>query len=198
MAKTQRKAVPAADAAGATAEQQSTLPAGSIDATTPADDSAGKAQSGDKTQAQAPFLELLTRLQASGLLSSEVAAEILEAADQVETVLPAPTQNIGVVVVGSGWSVRLDAVLNAFGEYIVTLPVGSPGPDIQVAPISGDVEGLFIRSVSDKGFRRGGMRFSPEGHGVALSALTYAQIQALVQDPNLIVEPSTFTDQAQD
>lgn len=57
----------------------------------------------------------------------------------------------------------------------------------------GEIEGLWIRSVPEQGFRRIGMRFTREGHGVALSALTDDQVAALISDPNLTVEHGFFS-----
>lgn len=57
----------------------------------------------------------------------------------------------------------------------------------------GEIEGLWIRAVPEQGFRRLGMRFTREGHGVALSALTGDQVDALISDPNLTVEQGFFS-----
>lgn len=57
----------------------------------------------------------------------------------------------------------------------------------------GEIEGLWIRAVPEQGFRRNGMRFTREGHGVALSALTDDQVEALISDPNLTVEHGFFS-----
>ncbi|TBU75633.1 hypothetical protein DNK10_11130 [Pseudomonas daroniae] len=59
--------------------------------------------------------------------------------------------------------------------------------------LAAPVEALFIRSVSPRGFRRCGHRFTPEGHGIALDVLTDDQIKTLAEDPNLRVELSTFS-----
>jgi hypothetical protein len=77
-----------------------------------------------------------------------------------------------------------------------------PGVDPGVDPLKkaladldddGEIEGLWIRSVPEQGFRRIGMRFTREGHGVALSALTDDQVAALISDPNLTVEHGFFS-----
>jgi hypothetical protein len=52
------------------------------------------------------------------------------------------------------------------------------------------VPALFIRSKPQLGFRRCGFRFEREGFGIALDALTADQVQALRNEPNLIVEES--------
>ncbi|HEM7588900.1 TPA: hypothetical protein U2J57_005420, partial [Serratia marcescens] len=41
-------------------------------------------------------------------------------------------------------------------------------------------------------FRRCGHRFTREGHGIALSLLSDAQVDALLNDPNLVVEHCSF------
>lgn len=57
----------------------------------------------------------------------------------------------------------------------------------------GDVDGVWIRSVPES-FRRCGYRFTREGLGIALSALTDEQVQALQDEPNLVVEFCTFSE----
>lgn len=57
-------------------------------------------------------------------------------------------------------------------------------------PAKGDIAALWIRSVKPEGFRRCGFRFGPEGVGIALDALTEAQVEILSNDPNLVVEPT--------
>lgn len=56
----------------------------------------------------------------------------------------------------------------------------------------GDVEGLWVTAVPEQGFRRCGFRFTREGVGIALSALTEAQIEQLENEPNLKVERGIF------
>lgn len=58
-----------------------------------------------------------------------------------------------------------------------------------------DIEGLWIRSLPAT-FRRAGHQFNRRGHGIALDALTPEQIEALEDEPNLVVERVTFTDAA--
>lgn len=60
-----------------------------------------------------------------------------------------------------------------------------------------EIPALFIRSVSPRGFRRCGHRFTPEGHGIALSALADEEIETLASDPNLRVEVCTFSGKAE-
>ncbi|PKM31999.1 MAG: hypothetical protein CVV07_01075 [Gammaproteobacteria bacterium HGW-Gammaproteobacteria-11] len=54
------------------------------------------------------------------------------------------------------------------------------------------VDGLWIRSVPES-FRRCGFRFTREGYGIALSALTDAQVEQLMADPNLVVKRGEFS-----
>lgn len=56
----------------------------------------------------------------------------------------------------------------------------------------GDVEGLWITAVPEQGFRRCGYRFTREGFGIALDALTAEQIEQLENEPNLKVERGIF------
>lgn len=55
----------------------------------------------------------------------------------------------------------------------------------------GETDALFIKSHSATGFRRCGMRFTPEGHSVALELLSAEQVATLKADANLIIEPCT-------
>lgn len=57
------------------------------------------------------------------------------------------------------------------------------------------IEGLWIRSLPAT-FRRAGHQFNRRGHGIALEVLTPEQIEALENEPNLVVERVTFTDAA--
>lgn len=57
----------------------------------------------------------------------------------------------------------------------------------------GEVEGLWITSVHEQGFRRCGFRFTREGVGIGLSALTQDQIEQLESEPNLTVVRGYFS-----
>jgi hypothetical protein len=57
----------------------------------------------------------------------------------------------------------------------------------------GEVEGLWITAIPEEGFRRCGYRFTREGFGIALTALTYGQIEQLVNEPMLKVEQGMFS-----
>jgi len=57
----------------------------------------------------------------------------------------------------------------------------------------GEVEGLWIVAIPEQGFRRCGDRFTREGFGIAMSALTPEQIETLENEPNLKVERGIFS-----
>lgn len=74
----------------------------------------------------------------------------------------------------------------------------SPGVDPLAQALAelnddGEVEGLWITAVPEQGFRRCGFRFTREGLGIALSALTEQQIEQLEREPNLKVERGVFS-----
>ena len=56
----------------------------------------------------------------------------------------------------------------------------------------GDIEGLWVEAIPEQGFRRCGFRFTREGFGIALDALTAEQIEQLENEPNLKVERGIF------
>ncbi|MEF2116080.1 HI1506-related protein [Pseudomonas aeruginosa] len=57
----------------------------------------------------------------------------------------------------------------------------------------GDIEGLWVVAIPEQGFRRCGFRFTREGFGIALDALTAEQIEQLENEPNLKVERGIFS-----
>lgn len=57
----------------------------------------------------------------------------------------------------------------------------------------GDIDGLWITAIPEQGFRRCGYRFTREGFGIALDALTAEQIEQLESEPNLRVERGIFS-----
>ena len=57
----------------------------------------------------------------------------------------------------------------------------------------GDYEGLWVEAIPEQGFRRCGFRFTREGFGIALDALTAEQIEQLENEPNLKVERGIFS-----
>lgn len=69
-------------------------------------------------------------------------------------------------------------------------------------PITGDgsgeacppIKGWWIRARSEQGFWRCGMHFTRVGMGFHHSALTEAQLEQLINEPHLIVEPNRFSD----
>lgn len=79
-------------------------------------------------------------------------------------------------------------------------PVGAAvgtgtGTPVGAAALDGDgeIEGLWITAIPEQGFRRCGYRFTREGFGIALDALTAEQIEALENEPNLKVERGVFS-----
>ena len=69
------------------------------------------------------------------------------------------------------------------------------GTPVGAAALDGDgeIEGLWITAIPEQGFRRCGYRFTREGFGIALDALTAEQIEALENEPNLKVERGVFS-----
>lgn len=63
----------------------------------------------------------------------------------------------------------------------------------------GEIDGLYIRTARGiESRRRAGHRFNRTGHGIARSALTGDQIDALKADPALVVEDALFPAEADD
>ena len=91
-------------------------------------------------------------------------------------------------------SVAKSAAL-ADSEVPAVLSAGGPATDTvdeSALDDDGDIEGLWITAVPEQGFRRCGFRFTREGVGIALDALTPAQIEQLENEPNLKVERGIF------
>nr|WP_172424886.1 HI1506-related protein [Pseudomonas sp. A46] len=68
----------------------------------------------------------------------------------------------------------------------------APGDDDDLDD-DGEVEGLWITAIPEQGFRRCGYRFTREGFGIAMDALTAEQIELLENEPNLKVERGIFS-----
>lgn len=96
------------------------------------------------------------------------------------------------------------AVTPATGDAVVS----QPGAEAQAAASpaggsatdavdglgdDGDYEGLWVEAIPEQGFRRCGFRFTREGFGIALDALTAEQIEQLENEPNLKVERGIFS-----
>lgn len=71
--------------------------------------------------------------------------------------------------------------------------VTPPAKAVEGLEDDGEVEGLWITAIPEHGFRRCGYRFTRDGFGIALSALTAEQVAALESDPNLKVERGMFS-----
>ncbi|WP_435609911.1 hypothetical protein [Pseudomonas knackmussii] len=91
---------------------------------------------------------------------------------------------------GAGATLELENIGGTTGQEAQP----NPSPVAAGAGSDDEVEALFIRAVPARGFRRCGHRFTREGHGIALSALTDDEIDALCSDPNLVVEHCSFSD----
>lgn len=104
-----------------------------------------------------------------------------------------------------GVSPGTDALVEALTSLKSPIGPGSEAPavpqpggnatdavDDLAAYLDGDIEGLWITAVPEQGFRRCGYRFTREGFGIALSALTEQQIEQLESEPNLKVERGIF------
>lgn len=173
-------AAKAAPAAAATAEQQESLPAGASDAA-----AAAAALEGGELAVQ-PVASAGT----PGLAAIEPATG---------TTLEQPTASEAPV---AGAAPEPDTTGGTTGQdaHLTLSTEGErPVPGAAQQPVAGtgalddeEVEALFIRAVPEQGFRRCGRRFTREGHGIALSLLSDEQIEALVSDPNLVVEHCWF------
>lgn len=214
------KAAPAA--ATAPAEQQGNLPAGSTATTTVLDVGAVLVTNTEQTKEAPGVNAALTVVEPTASTTGQDAhlivicnglgvAAYLEAlrAGGLEVM---PLEDLAEPLLRQvGQFVEIDGYESLLTEQLIPLikakagiepqPVtGSDTPVIDAAAAAadddlgdGEIEGLWIRAVPEQGFRRLGMRFTREGHGVALSALTDDQVEALISDPNLTVEHGFFS-----
>jgi hypothetical protein len=88
-----------------------------------------------------------------------------------------------------------DAVVNQPGaEAQAASSAGGSATDaVDGLDDDGDIEGLWVAAIPEQGFRRCGFRFTREGFGIALDALTAEQIEQLENEPNLKVERGIFS-----
>jgi len=89
-----------------------------------------------------------------------------------------------------------DAVVNQPGAeaQAAASPAGGNATDaVDGLDDDGDIEGLWVTAIPEQGFRRCGFRFTREGFGIALGALTAEQIEQLENEPNLKVERGIFS-----
>ncbi|WP_325438043.1 hypothetical protein [Pseudomonas nitroreducens] len=180
--KTQAKTAekPAAKAGTATAEQQGSLPAGASDAAAAAAALEGGALAvSPAASAGTPGLAAIDPGTATNLVQP--------------TASQAPVAGAALEPDTTGGTTGQDAHLSLSTEDV------RPEPGAALQPVAGsgasedeEVDALFIRAVPEQGFRRCGHRFTREGHGIALSLLSDEQIEALVTDPNLVVEQCSF------
>ena len=87
-----------------------------------------------------------------------------------------------------------DAVVTQPGAQAVASPAGGSATDaVDGLDDGGDIEGLWVVAIPEQGFRRCGFRFTREGCGIALDALTAEQVEQLETEPNLKVERGIFS-----
>ncbi|WP_236233739.1 hypothetical protein [Pseudomonas tohonis] len=187
----------APEAPTATAEQQATLPAGA-----PGAAAASLESSTSLTPPAAPEL-----LNAAALGDSPTGDAPVLVPPVLDGAAPTPGSSPELPAVGG-------ATLNTatLGDGLPREPEGpgatagaadtAPGAaSQQVAGAdrheSEEIEALFIRAVPEQGWRRCGQRFTREGHGIALSLLSEADVDALCNDPNLLVEYCTIPTEEQ-
>lgn len=56
-----------------------------------------------------------------------------------------------------------------------------------------EIEGYWVRAVPKQGFRRAGISVPHEGLGFAVGVLTDEQLEALENEPNIVIQECTFT-----
>ncbi|WP_198651874.1 hypothetical protein [Salinicola sp. RZ23] len=135
-----------------------------------------------ETQAEQSAVEESKATPEAGESSATPAATVESAAE------PGDTPDSGPIEIVTGDATSQD------GETVTgDEPAGTAG-DEQV-----EIPALFIRTRKTiLKRRRCGHVFTPEGHGIALAALSADQIHALESDPTLIVEECTLPAAAED
>lgn len=163
----------------------------------------------DKAGAQAPAAtaEQQGDLQA-GITTTDASAAVPAAPGSTEQTTEAPGadaalkagdtaesntgQDAHLIQEGQGDSARL-----ALAAGAPAAPGAAAGDSVDDPADSdlddGEIEGLWITAIPEQGFRRCGYRFTREGFGIALSALTEQQIEQLESEPNLKVERGVFS-----
>ena len=108
----------------------------------------------------------------------------------------APTDTTGAAAAAAASTGATDPAA-AGGAPVPPAPAVVTGTDPLAASLDeleGDeVEGLWVVAIPEHGFRRLGYRFTREGFGIALAALTAEQIEILENEPNLKVERGVFS-----
>ncbi|MCY1266027.1 hypothetical protein D9M68_325520 [compost metagenome] len=180
MAKGQTAGKAAKPAATATAEQQGSLPAGASDTA-----AAPTAVQEGGEQAVQPVASAGT----PGLAAVDPASG---ATLENTTASEAPVVGAALELDTTGGTTGQDAhLISTEGEGLAAGTARDPADAGGYDDGLEEIEALFIRSVPDS-FRRCGHRFTREGHGIALDLLSDEQIEALVTDPNLVVEHCWF------
>ena len=122
------------------------------------------------------------------------AEKLLEqpAASTTATQKPAPSEELLPTAPATGEQLLEQSSAPAAEEPSTTVAAGPVLTELDDA-----IPGLWIRSVPPT-FRRCGFAFTREGIGIALSALDEDQVEVLVNEPNLVVEHTVFTEKVQD
>ena len=172
-------------AATAPAEKLVPQPAGSTQdgAPAPADSTGAAATPSEHTASEPP--------PSGGTLAEDAAGTgqdallntaAQEATDVAAPVIPAPAAPME----------QLGGAVESLSQ-LEAPAVTPPAKAVEGLEDDGEVEGLWITAIPEEGFRRCGYRFTREGFGIALSALTYGQIGQLVNEPMLKVEQGVFS-----
>ena len=173
--KSAEKAAPAA--APAAAEQLDNQPAASTE-------NAALAQVTEPASTEQPANE--ASVLENGSMGQDAPTDTAPAAPDTAAATSQPASAAPQASVG-------DAVVNQPGAEAQAAPAGGSATDaVDDLDDDGDIEGLWVEAIPEQGFRRCGFRFTREGFGVALGALTAEQIELLENEPNLKVERAIF------
>lgn len=148
-----------------------------------------------------------TQADASASTDTKGVAASAAASTEQTTASEAPA-GAAPAVDGAGGTAGQDAHLNnndpaaSGGDPVPPAPLPYPeGVDTGTDPLAAalaeleddEVEGLWVVAIPEHGFRRLGYRFTRDGFGIALAALTAEQIEILENEPNLKVERGVFS-----
>ncbi len=169
----------AASAAPAAAEQLATQPAALIQSAAPAP--ATPPASTEQPMSEAPGAD-------AGSSGQDAQPHTDQAATRSATTTSSPAPAAPEAPVGSAAEAA---------EPLPSPTAVEPGVDPLEQALAdlddGEVEGLWITAIPEQGFRRCGYRFTREGFGITLSALTEYEIRTLEREPNLKVERGVFS-----
>ena len=176
--KSAEKAAPAA--APAAAEQLDNQPAASTE-------NAALAQVTEPASTEQPANE--ASVLENGSMGQDAPTDTAPAAPDTAAATSQPASAAPQASVG-------DAVVNQPGAeaQAAASPAGGNATDaVDGLDDDGDIEGLWVVAIPEQGFRRCGYRFTREGFGIALDALTAEQIEQLENEPNIKVERGIFS-----